>query len=135
MKQKIYYCEHCGNVAVKTVDSGVGMVCCDDEMRELKPNAGDDPKHVPVVTETPDGHIRVEIGREIHPSTPEHHIEFIYLETEHGGKIRYLDSSYIPIVEFCGCADKPMAVYTYCNRHGLWKTDLSKETFRVFNCF
>ena len=25
---------------------------------------------------------------------------------------------------FCTCADKPVAVYEYCNLHGLWKTEL-----------
>jgi superoxide reductase len=25
---------------------------------------------------------------------------------------------------FCTCNDKPVAVYEYCNLHGLWKTEL-----------
>jgi superoxide reductase len=52
----------------------------------------------------------------------EHHIAFIYVETENGG-IR-MDLSEKPEAVFCTCVEKPIAVYEYCNLHGLWKTEL-----------
>jgi superoxide reductase len=53
---------------------------------------------------------------------PEHHIAFIYVETENGG-IR-VDLKDEPNARICVCKDKPVAVYEYCNLHGLWKTEL-----------
>jgi superoxide reductase len=51
--------------------------------------------------------------------TSEHHIAFIYIETERGG-IR-IDLTDKPEAEICLCMEKPTAVYEYCNLHGLWK--------------
>jgi len=53
---------------------------------------------------------------------PEHHISFIYVETDQGG-IR-VDLKDQPIAEVCVCSAKPIAVYEYCNLHGLWKKEL-----------
>ena len=53
---------------------------------------------------------------------PEHHIAFIYVETDKGG-IR-IDLKDEPVAEVCTCGAKPLAVYEYCNLHGLWKTEL-----------
>lgn len=124
MATKFYKCNHCGNVIVKAVDSGVPVVCCGEPMVELKANTVDasTEKHVPVVTRLDDCRIKVEIGSVAHPMTPEHHIEFIYVETEHGGiRVSLTDQ---PEATFCVCTDRPIAVYEYCNLHGLWKTEL-----------
>ena len=67
-------------------------------------------------------HIKVEVGSVAHPMLPEHHICFIYVETEKGG-IR-VDLTDKPEAVICVCTDKPIAVYEYCNLHGLWKTEL-----------
>jgi superoxide reductase len=53
---------------------------------------------------------------------PEHHIAFIYVETENGG--HRIDLTDKPEAVFCTCDSKPIAVYEYCNLHGLWKTEL-----------
>lgn len=124
MATKFFKCKHCGNVIVKAVDSGVPVVCCGDKMEELIANTVDasQEKHVPVVTKVDDCHIKVEVGSVAHPMTPEHHIAFIYVETEKGGM--RIDLSDKPEAVFCTCAGKPVAVYEYCNLHGLWKTEL-----------
>lgn len=124
MATKFYKCNHCGNVIIKTVDSGVPVVCCGEKMVELVPNTVDasQEKHVPVVTRVDDCRIKVEVGSVPHPMTEEHHIAFIYVETENGGvQISLKDN---PEAVFCTCNDKPLAVYEYCNLHGLWKTKL-----------
>ena len=84
---KFYKCNRCGNVAIKVVDSGVPMVCCGEKMELLEPNVVDasGEKHMPVVSLLGDGKIRVEVGSVHHPMTPEHHIAFIYVETDQGG--------------------------------------------------
>lgn len=124
MATKFFKCKHCGNVIVKKVDSGVPVVCCGEKMEELVANTVDASaeKHVPVVTQVDDCHIKVDVGSVAHPMTPEHHIAFIYVETEKGGMSINLTDK--PEATFCTCADKPVAVYEYCNLHGLWKTEL-----------
>ena len=124
MTTKFYKCNHCGNVIEKVVDSKVPVVCCGEKMEELIPNTVDasNEKHVPVVTRLDDCRIKVEVGSVAHPMTPEHHISFIYVETENGGiRVNLKDK---PEAVVCVCTDKPIAVYEYCNLHGVGKTDL-----------
>lgn len=127
MATKFFLCSTCGNVVVKAIDSGVGIVCCGNQMKELLPGTTDGSmeKHVPVVEHVDDRTVRVKVGSAPHPMIREHHIVFIYLETEHGGQIQYLDPEGPAEAVFCGCKDKPVAVYAYCNIHGLWKADVS----------
>ena len=124
MATKFFKCRHCGNVVTKVVDSGVPVVCCGEKMEELIPNTVDasGEKHLPVVTRINDCSIKVEVGSVAHPMLPEHHIVFIYVETENGG-IR-VDLNDKPEAVVCTCTSKPIAVYEYCNLHGLWKTEL-----------
>ncbi len=106
------------------MDSNVPVVCCGEKMEELIPNTVDasNEKHVPVVTRLDDNHIKVEVGSVPHPMLPEHHIAFIYVETASGGiRINLKDK---PEAVVCTCSEKPLAVYEYCNLHGLWKTEL-----------
>lgn len=124
MAVKFFKCNHCGNVIIKVVDSKVPVVCCGEKMVELTANTEEasTEKHLPVVTKIDDCKMKVEVGSVAHPMLPEHHIAFIYLETENGG-IR-IDLKDKPEAIFCTCFDKPIAVYEYCNLHGLWKTVL-----------
>ena len=124
MATKFYKCSVCGNVIVKMVDSGVPVVCCGKKMEELVANTVDarQEKHVPVVTTLEEGRLRIEVGSVDLPMMPEHHIAFIYVETDKGG-IR-IDLKDEPVAEVCTCGAKPLAVYEYCNLHGLWKTEL-----------
>ena len=124
MAVKFYKCPHCGNVIQKVVDSKVPVVCCGEKMQELEANTVEASveKHLPVVTRIDDCHIKVEVGSVAHLMLPEHHIAFIYVETEKGG-IR-IDLTDKPEAVVCVCTDKPIAVYEYCNLHGLWKTAL-----------
>lgn len=126
MATKFYLCTTCGNVVVKVVDSGVVPVCCGKQMQELIPGVSDGAyeKHVPVIEKIDDCTIRVKVGSVPHPVTEEHGIRFIYLETAHGGQIKYLSPGMPPEADFCTCKDAPEAVYEYCNLHGLWKSDI-----------
>lgn len=55
--------------------------------------------------------------------TAEHHIEFIYIDTDQGGFIHYFKVGDLPelCIDDCRCSIK--AIYAYCNLHGLWKCD------------
>ena len=120
--QKFLRCRHCGNFVGLVNNGGAPMICCGEPMKELIPNTTDGAgeKHVPMVTV--DGNkVTVQIGSVMHPSLPEHHIEFIYLETENGGQRKNISVGADPIAEFVLADDKLVAVYEYCNLHGLWK--------------
>lgn len=126
----------CGNVVFKFVDSGVIPVCCGQEMKELVPSTNDFAveKHLPVVKCGKDGTIKVKVGSQPHPMTPDHHISFIYLETENGGQVKYLMPDQDPKAVFFECKDKPVAVYEYCNIHGLWKTEITEDCYEKSSC-
>ena len=87
MATKFYKCRHCGNVIMKVVDSRVPVVCCGEKMEELVPGIMEASveKHLPVITWLDFNVMKVEVGSVAHPMLPEHHIAFIYVETEHGG--------------------------------------------------
>lgn len=125
MKVKFYICRHCGNVIHKVHDAGVPVVCCGQKMEELVPNTVDasGEKHLPVAV-VENGVVSVSVGSVAHPMIPEHSIEWVYLEGEKGGQIKYLNPGSAPEVKFQVGDDKPVAVYAYCNLHGLWMVEL-----------
>ena len=130
MTTKFFFCATCGNVVVNVADSGVSPFCCGQEMKELVPMTTETmaEKHLPEIhLKEKDNTLLVKVGALPHPMTPDHHIRFIYLETENGGQIRYLDPAKPAEACFCLGKEVPVAVYAYCNIHGLWKTDVKCE--------
>ena len=121
MATKFYKCNICGNVIEKVVDSKVPVVCCGQKMEELIPNTveASGEKHIPVVTFLDDNTIKVEVGSVHHPMLPEHHISFVYVETDNGGIRVDLKDEPVAVISLGNA--KPIAVYEYCNLHGLWK--------------
>ena len=125
MKTKFYICRRCGNLVGMIHASGVPMICCGEKMEALVPNTVDasGEKHLPVAVM--DGNVlRVHVGSVDHPMLPEHFIEWVYVQTEHGGQRKALKPGDAPEVSFCLGDDKATAVYAYCNLHGLWMTEL-----------
>jgi len=124
-KQKFFICEICGNMVGLIKDEGVQMVCCGDDMTELVPNSveASGEKHVPVATVSGDS-VSVQIGSVPHPMEDSHSITFVYLETERGGQRKRLNVGEAPAVSFILTDDKPVAVYAYCNLHGLWEANI-----------
>lgn len=137
METKFFRCSLCGNIVVKLVDSGVTPFCCGKEMEELAAHTaeGNYEKHLPAVHCAPLNNdvvnykcLDVQVGSVEHPMTPEHFIEFIYLETNHGGQFAALDPTAKPVARFIiGPNCQPKAVYEYCNIHGLWKKELTSK--------
>lgn len=122
---RFYICRHCGNIIGMIHASGVPVVCCGEAMEQLVPNTveASQEKHLPVVTVSGDT-VRVAVGSAAHPMTEEHSIQWVYLQTENGGQRKCLKPGDTPEVGFALCGDTPVAVYAYCNLHGLWKTEL-----------
>ncbi len=123
---KFYRCEHCGNIITKVNDAGVPVVCCGQPMKELIPGATDGAheKHVPAVT-VEGNTVKVQIGEVEHPMLEAHYIQFIALETKNGYQIKYLKAGDQPAAEFVlADGDSAVAVYEYCNLHGLWVKEI-----------
>lgn len=126
MEVKFYRCPICGNVVIKTVDSGINVVCCGEEMEELTAQNTESgmEKHLPVWCQETNGNLHVKVGSDEHPMMPTHYIQFIYLETKNGGQFKTLSPDDKPRAVFSFLCDAPIAVYEYCNIHGLWKTEI-----------
>ncbi|MCL2862003.1 MAG: desulfoferrodoxin [Firmicutes bacterium] len=125
-EQKFFICNVCGNLIGLIENKGVPLVCCGKNMTHLVPNTVDASyeKHLPDVTVLGDSVI-VKVGSTLHPMTEEHNIPFVYVATEKGGQRKCLKVNDEPIVKFSFLEDKPIAVYAYCNLHGLWKTEIA----------
>ncbi|RPF49097.1 superoxide reductase [Hydrogenoanaerobacterium saccharovorans] len=125
-EQKFFICKHCGNLIGMINNAGVKMMCCGEPMEELTPNTTDasQEKHVPVI-EVKGDTVTVKIGSAPHPMLEEHHITWIYLQTEQGGQRKELTVGGDPSATFALTdGDKPVAAFEYCNLHGLWKASI-----------
>ncbi len=122
---KFYVCETCGNLVGMINESGVNMMCCGKKMTQIVPGTveASKEKHIPVATIEGDT-VKVNVGSVDHPMTEEHLIEWVYLQTCRGGQRKCLKAGDAPTVTFALCDEKPVAVYAYCNLHGLWKVEL-----------
>ncbi|MBE6669568.1 MAG: desulfoferrodoxin [Ruminococcaceae bacterium] len=124
-ENRFYICEHCGNIVGLVKDAKVPLVCCGQKMKQLEPGTveASHEKHIPVV-KVNDGIVEVNIGSVDHPMTEEHSITWVYLQTCRGGQRKCLKPGDAPAVRFALVDETPIAVYAYCNLHGLWKADI-----------
>ncbi len=123
MEQRFYKCERCGQIIAIVKNTGIPIICCGEEMKELLPGTTDAAveKHVPVY-EIKDGKVLVTVGSIEHPATEEHHIEWISIQTKQGNQRKELAAGQAPKACFALCeGDEVQAVFAYCNLHGLWK--------------
>ncbi|MDF2614990.1 MAG: rbo [Clostridia bacterium] len=125
-EQKFFVCKHCKNLVGMIKDAGVSMICCGEKMTELVPNTTEaaTEKHLPVIT-VEGNTVTVAIGSVSHPMLEEHHIAWVYLQTEKGGQRKCLSIGEEPQVTFVLDNDKALSAFAYCNLHGLWKTEIN----------
>ena len=126
MNTKFYICPHCGNIVEMVHDAGVKPFCCGQKMNELIPNTVDasGEKHIPAV-KVGEGVVEVNVGSVDHPMVDVHWIEWVQLVTDKGSYRKWLNPGEAPNVKFLLSEEKPVAVFAYCNLHGLWKTELN----------
>lgn len=130
MSTKFYVCKHCGNLIGMVHSSGVTPVCCGEPMTPLEANTveASREKHLPEVhAEEHERTVRltVKVGSVDHPMIDAHYIEWVFVETENGGQRHAFKPGDKPETVFVvDKSDKAVAVYAYCNLHGLWKTVL-----------
>ncbi len=122
-----YKCPHCGNfVTFLTEKAAATPMCCGVKMEEIVANTVDaaKEKHVPEVSIT-GNLVNVKVGAVAHPMMDAHYIQFIILETKSGYQKKDLKPGQEPMAEFLiAPGDEPVAVYEYCNLHGLWKKEV-----------
>ena len=116
---RFFQCKECGLMAASLNDKVI------PNLNELIPNTveASGEKHKPVVS-VENGVVTVAVGSVAHPMVEEHSIEWVYVETERGGQRKALKPGEAPEVKFLVGDDKPVAVYAYCNLHGLWMTEV-----------
>ena len=120
---KFYICETCGNIVTHVNASGVPVFCCGKPMTELVPGTTDAAveKHVPVYS-VEGNTVTVQVGSVEHPMLDVHFIQWVAVESKEGVQIKYLQPGQAPKAVFAlSEGDELVAVYEYCNLHGLWK--------------
>ena len=115
-------CKHCENVVAFVKNEGNKISCCNDIMEKMLVNNSDGSreKHMPIY-EKNGNYLHVVVGEILHPSSKEHHIEWIALVTNKGNQRKVLldndkAETYFLIEE----DDEVKELYAYCNLHGLW---------------
>ena len=114
---KFYQCEKCNKIIVTKDELKL------DGWKELIAGSTDAAveKHVPVA-EKKCGRLKVSVGSVMHPATEAHYIEWVVVETKDGYQMKYFAPTDVPEVTFAlKAGDEVVAVYAYCNLHGLWK--------------
>lgn len=115
-----YRCETCGNVLARMKGDHLSRACCSKTLIKLESNISDGAteEHIPCITRK-NKDIQVAVGAVLHPMLPDHHIEWIALDSGEKTEIVYLKAGTEPRAEFSDVSVG--VVYEYCNLHGLWK--------------
>ena len=124
-KVKYYYCDTCGNLFEAINDSRNVPVCCGKTMRLLIPGITDGAieAHVPII-EIEHDKVTITIGSRPHPMTPEHHINWISLQTNQGVYRRIISPNEPATTCFLlREGEKVIAAFAYCNLHELWMAE------------
>mgnify|MGYP003571290092 CR=1 FL=1 len=121
---KFFKCKKCGKI-LELVNPGCPVVvCCGEEILELKANTTDgaSEKHVPVIEQN-GNQVVVKVGSAVHPMEEDHYIQWIEIETDKGIQRKYLKPKEEPKATFTLSDENLLAAYEYCNKHGLWKAE------------
>lgn len=116
-------CMKCG-ATIKVVKdcncAECGITCCKEKMVTLKPNTTDAAieKHVPTY-EIENDKIIVKVN---HVMEEEHFIEWICLKSSEKEEYVYLKAGVEATAIFENV--KSGTLYAYCNKHGLWNTQI-----------
>ena len=95
---KFYICETCGNIITHVQSSAVPVYSVEGNL------------------------VSVKVGSVEHPMLDVHSIQWIAVESKQGVQIKYLQPGQAPEAVFALAeGDELVAVYEYCNLHGLWK--------------
>ena len=127
MKQntRFYICPICGKVLGLIHDTKSPTVCCGEKMELLEVNVSDISleKHIPVYeVDSQEGEVVVKVGEIEHPMEKEHYIMWIAQVSDNKTTRIQLFPEQETTVRFEYI--KGAIVFAYCNKHGLWKTEI-----------
>lgn len=113
-------CSKCGKIVNVMHCDDKNIMCCDKIMLDVKSNITECAieKHLPSYKIINDK-ILVQVN---HVMEEEHYISFITLVENNLEITKYLNDELKAEVEFPYL--KGSTLYAYCNKHGLWKTDV-----------
>ena len=116
-------CLKCGALVKVIADchcDNCGINCCGEPMKKLITNSTDGAieKHKPEYT-IENNELTVTVN---HVMDEDHYIEWICLLTDTKEEYIYLNPKDAPKVKFNNV--KTGKIYSYCNKHGLWVTDI-----------
>ena len=116
-------CRKCGAIVEMVKDcscENCGIKCCGEQMETLNPNSVDASieKHLPTY-EIVGAYIVVNVP---HVMEDEHYIEFVGLNSEKIRAKKYFKSGEVAKAVFPYI--KGSTIYSYCNKHGLWQTQV-----------
>lgn len=118
-----YRCPICGNV-IGLIDGDINNIrCCGVEMELMVANSQDaaTEKHVPVCEKIGE-EVIVRVGEVEHPMAEDHYIMWIAQVSDRETTRIRLKPNEKPEVKFRYIPNS--TVYAYCNKHGLWKTEV-----------
>ena len=116
-------CKNCG-ATIKIIKdctcNDCGIICCGEHMQKVEPNSVDAvvEKHVPTYEKVED-EIVVRVN---HVMEKEHYIEWICLVKENKEIMIKLYPEQNAELRFPYIKDS--TIYSYCNKHGLWKSEI-----------
>ncbi len=123
MKTILKRCAHCGAMVEVLEDchcKNCGIMCCGEKMVDVPVNGTDGAleKHLPVVKKV-GSYIVAEVP---HVMQDDHYIMWIGLSTKEVSAKKYFKPTDEPKAVFPYI--KGSSVIAYCNKHGLYKTDV-----------
>ncbi|MCR5260247.1 MAG: desulfoferrodoxin FeS4 iron-binding domain-containing protein [Candidatus Gastranaerophilales bacterium] len=127
---ELYRCKICGNI-VEVVGSGFGeLVCCGKPMEKIEAAKEETmyEKHLPVLVKTENDKYLIRVGSVEHPMTEEHYIMFIEAVSKDGKYLKrvFLNPKEKPELDL-ECVCRHFKAREFCNIHGLYEAELSKE--------
>ena len=113
-------CSKCGKIVNVMTYNNQNIMCCNEIMLDIKSNITECAieKHIPSYKIINDK-ILVEVN---HVMEEDHYISFITLVKNNLEITKYLNDKLKAEVEFPYLKDATL--YAYCNKHGLWKTNV-----------
>lgn len=120
---RFYICKTCGNIIGLIEGDSNKISCCGEIMQLIEPNTVDasKEKHLPYVIKN-DDEVTVKIGEIEHPMEEEHYISWIAQVSEKETTRVKLQPGDKPEAKFKYI--EGATIYAYCNKHGLWATEV-----------
>ena len=121
---RIARCGQCGKIQILHQKADMPGDCCGKtpEILQMHIDGEMEETHAPVITRK-DGHLYAYVGAYDHLMAPDHYIEWILLVSSQGERLCLLKPGDEPKAIFLP-GEQVIAVYAYCSRHGLWKTEI-----------